>query len=212
MAFSRRTYRTARFNQGAFLRQINAPANWQTGVCHALSMSWCNQYLLAPDAQPTARVRALQTGIADAGAMQMMMGNRWDNEGGGAATQGMARFFRLTMQTERRITSGQMLYNIIRHETNTPMILSMSWENGAHSVALHRKRGGCFSTGRIRFFDPNFGEYRIKMSQFASWYVGWLLQQYAPLGALERIDVRTIERYAAPAAVRGGVNVMFLPA
>lgn len=201
-----KTYRQAKFSQGAEL--VNASPDRKGGICHGLSMSWCNEYLAAPKMSPRGRMQLMHDKVGNSLGMQAMLHANFNNQGLSAATANMAPFFKLRMTHEHRIAGSAPLYNQLRQQAGTPMVMSLDWERAAHSIALHWKRGGCLFSGTVRVFDPNFGEYKMKTSSFVRWFTSGLLPAYTTFGRLRRVDLRMFDRRTAVAAPVGGIRVM----
>lgn len=163
-------YRTTKYKQRReLITSGNLRGNLAVGACTGLSLGWIQRHRNSPIESGAERVRNLgswEVNDARAGRYNGRVGSpprdrvaaMLVNENLRISTTGGFRFDNLAIFSKQAVENG---YHLIHLETNAT--------NHICAAYVHEK-------GMI-FFDPNFGDFSVKTSNFSA-FIGQLKYQY----------------------------------
>ncbi len=197
------TYRQQGFNQDDYLHVVGCPSA-TSGVCHLFALKWAS--LIATDKSKGTgdRIDQLKRYAQEVRILYKSFGDRWDNEGGDRADEGIAKMLGLQVDKLENLGNKAQVHANIRAEHRTSFIHSFWWADGSgHSIGIYRsgKKWG----GHIYVLEPNFGEYKMNKGQFGDWLT-WLELEYGD-GPFAQHQLRHYSTYEQK-AIRGGMKVM----
>jgi|GEM_PF-6704780 hypothetical protein len=197
------TYRQQAFDQSTHLSAPGSPSA-TSGVCHLFALKWASLIVSDKSLGTGARIGELDRHASEVRILYKSFGDRWNREGGKRADEGIAKTLGLKIDKLEEPGTKAIVHAHVRAEHRVAFVYSFWWADGSgHSIGVYRS--GAKYGGHIYVFEPNFGEYKMKKSQFGDWLT-WLEGSYAS-GPFAAHQLRHFSAYEQK-AVAGGVKVM----
>ena len=199
------TYRIKPFDQSGLLDGERNPSS-AGGACHLFALKWLSLIIADKGQGTAARINALERYAREVRILYKAFGDRWQREGGRYADDGTAKILGVEVTDFQQPGSFAHVANAVRREHRSGFVYSFWFSGGgAHSIGVYRS--GAKWGGHIYVLEPNFGEYKMKKSQFVNWLTGFLAPSYAAFGNITSHQLRYVRAYTSP-GVKGGVKVM----